>query len=289
MTTPTQTTVFLGEFETKSVIDLGLLAPGTYYYKLMVRCNSLLSSVFLQACPGGATVKANYFDTTTGDELTPERYELTGHDLLGPADAGSTNRILVTKIHNKPQLEIIVTGSAVNVGVYVTAVSTTASDLDAALIRDGDTWLPTVSKAIPVACLDEDTGELNFLRCPLKVVIVGDTVPGNTGDVYYLRGSVACVPGSTQIVLTDTVPALTVRYLKSLWVTAFNDGEFSLKAAGVEIAAGLISNVQHNISFRFDPPRPISPGTLLELEFSSDSEPNYPCQITAFLSGNDST
>lgn len=281
------TTVFLGEFETKSLLDLEVRPAGTYYVKMMVRCNSLLSSVYIKS--GTGTVKANYFDTTTGDELSPERFDLTSHDLLtAPADNGETHRILVTKIHNKPILELIVTGT-VEFGVYVTAVSTSASDIDSALIRDGDTFVQETNKAIPIACYNEDTGLMEFIRCPLKVEIVGDTSPGNGGALYFKDASVLCVPGTTQVLITETIPALTTRYLKKLWVTAYNDGLFSLEAAGLEIAAGLISNVQHNISFNFDPPRPIGAGVLLELKFISDTEPDYPCPIKAFLSGNDVT
>ena len=137
----TDTTVFLGEFETKTALELETRPPGTYYIQVMVRCNSLLSSVFVKACAGGATVKANYYDTTTGDSTTPERYDLNSHVLLGTADVGDTNRILVTKIHNKPILEVVVTGGAVEFGVYITAVTETASDLDASLklhLQDAD-------------------------------------------------------------------------------------------------------------------------------------------------------
>ena len=260
--------------------------PGTYVQVGETVGNSILSSVFVEAIDPGATLKINYYDTTTGAQVG-ERFELTGHDLITDALAPLTTlRILVTRIHHRIVAEAVVTGGNVKFSLYATVVSSTASDLDQSLIRDGDTWLPTITKALPVACLNELTGEMEFIRCPLKVVVTGDT---SAGTPYYLRGEVACAPGTTQTVFTDTVPALTTRYLKKLWVTAFNDGQFSLLAGGLEVAAGLISNVQHNISFSFDPPRPISPGVSLELEFSSDSEPNYPCPVIAFLSGSDIT
>lgn len=109
------------------------------------------------------------------------------------------------------------------------------------------------------------------------------------GTRFYLRGTIAASPGATVTVFTTTVPALTTRYLYSLFVTAYNDGQFSLEAAGIEIAAGLIHVSEKNISFNFDPPRPIGAGVLLELKYLSDSEPNYPCPITAFLSADDVT
>ena len=286
MAAATQTSVFLGEFETKSVLDLETRAPGTYYVKMMVRCNSLLSSVFIQTADGGATIKVNYFDTTTGSEDTPERYDLNGHDILGPANAGETNRLLVTKIHNKPVLEVIVAGGSATFGVYVTAVTSSASDIDSALIRDGDPFIPSTSKAIPMACYNEDTGTMQFIRCPMPVTIISDTTEGAH---YHIRGSLPAIPGSPITLITDTVPGGTLRRLHKLWVTAYNDGYFSLKVNGLEIATGLISNVQHNISFNFEPHYPISAGGVIELKYFSDDEPNYPCLVTAFLSGDDIT
>jgi hypothetical protein len=283
VTTQTATTVFLGEFETKTLLELETRGPGTYNVKMMVRCNSLLSSVFIKT-NAGATVQANYFDTTSGDEATPERYDLQSHDPL--STPGVTNRILVTKIHNKPQLELIVTGGTVEFGVYVTAVSTSASDIDSALIRDGDTFFQTSNKAIPIACLDEATGKLEFIRCPLKVSIVSDD---SNGTPYFLRGKVNAIPDGAVTVFSTTVPVGTIRSLKHLWVTALNDGDFSLEAGGFEIAAGRIDNVAHNVSFRFFPARPISAGTLIELKYNSDTEPTFACPVTAFLSASDVT
>lgn len=278
------TTVFLGEFETKTLLEVEPRGPGTYPVKMMVRCNSLLSSIYIKAADAGATIKANYFDTTTGDEFTGERYDLSSHLPYGPANAGETHRLLVTKIHNKPQLEVIVTGGNVEFGVYATAVSSSASDVDSALVSDGDTFAPETNKAIPMACLDVSTGLLNFVTCPLKVEITGQG-----GDLYHIRGGVDADPGNTVTVLTDTVPTGTERRFTKLWVTATNDGYFSLLANGVEIAAGRIDVVQHNVAFRFDPVHTIGAGISYELKYSSDDDPTEACPIIAFLTGFDVT
>ena len=112
---------------------------------------------------------------------------------------------------------------------------------------------------------------------------------GLVGDPYYKRGSVAVNPGSTVTIFTDTVPVDTTRKLSVLWVTAINDGEFSLKADGIEIASGRIDHVSRNIPFNFYPDLPIDPEVELELTFTADSEPTVPFNVTAFLSGYDIT
>lgn len=123
---------------------------------------------------------------------------------------------------------------------------------------------------------------------------IGSTVLPSPPDTeyaspQYIRGEIAVAPGGSVSVFTWVVPALTIRRLKLLWVKAINDGDFSLQANGVEIATGRISVVQHNISFKFDPPRPIAAGVTLELLFVADSEPSVACPVTAFLSGYDLT
>ena len=273
-------------FELDPLKDGSPRAPGTYLQLAETKGNSILSSVFVESIDPGATLKINYYDTTTGATVG-ERYELTGHDLiLDTIPPLTTLRIMVSRIHHRIAAEAVVTGGNCKFSLYVTVVSSSVSDLDQTLIRDGDTWLPTISKAIPIACLNETTGEMKFIRCPLKVEVVGDF---SDGTPYFLRGQINADPGNTVTVLTDTVPALTTRKLKKLWVTALNDGFFSLEAGGLEIAYGRIDNVAHNISFNFEPPRPISAGVLLELKYISDSEPTMTCGITAFLSGSDFT
>lgn len=109
----------------------------------------------------------------------------------------------------------------------------------------------------------------------------------DAGTPFYLRGEVPAVPSGSTSVLSYTVPALQKRSLRQLWVTALNDGHFSLEADGVQIATGRIDNVAHNVSFTFDPPRSFLVGVVLELFYNSDDEPTHICPVTAFLSGVD--
>lgn len=192
------TEVFLGVFETDNLLDLKNRGPGTYRIKLMIRCNSLLSSIYIKSADAGATVKANYFDTTTGSELTTERYDLLSHDLYDDTNVGETNRILVTKIHNKPQLEVIVTGGNVEFGVYGTAVSSSASDLDSALIRDGDLFVTDVNRALPVSCLDRSTGTLHFIPCK--------------GGKLWITGDVSISPVTTPLIAALPLTTASTEY-----------------------------------------------------------------------------
>lgn len=119
----TNTTANLDQFETKAVVPLSIYAPGTNFYKMMIRGNSILASVFVKDIPIGAAVDIEFFDTTTGTELTPERFDLASFKTLTSADNGKTFRILVPRIHNKPQIEVNVAGAACEFGIYITVVS----------------------------------------------------------------------------------------------------------------------------------------------------------------------
>jgi hypothetical protein len=189
-------------------------------------------------------------------------------------------------MHNKPRLEIIVTGAPVELGVYITVVATFASDLDASLKFDGQTAFLLKDKGLVTMCYDEDSGKFNFLRCKDGALAVTATVE-TPGDPFFIRGQVLASPGNSVDVFTSVVPASTVRKLTQLWVTATNDGYFSLEADGLQVAYGRIDNVLHNAKFNFNPSRPIVSGVSLVLKFISDTEPTMTCSVTGFLSGYD--
>lgn len=280
-----QPIIRLALYETKAVVEVQTFTPGTYTFPLHVEGNSLLSTVYVQSASG--SVKVNYWDFGPGGADFPgERFDLSGHPSIATSDF--TDRILVTNLHNKPRIEIIVTGGPVTLGVYITVIATFASDLDASLHLDMDPADLDKDKGLAVMCYDEEANVFDFIRCKDGGIVVTPS-GGAEGEHYYKRGNIAASPGNVVTVLTDTVPLATVRKLKSVFVTAYNDGQYSLQIDGVEIAAGLISAVEHNLPFKFDPPYPISAGALIELKYTSDNEPNYPCPITAFLSGYDLT
>ena len=117
------TVINLDQYDTRELMPLEVRGAGVYTALMMIRGNSLLSSVYVKSITPGATLKVNYFDTTTGTVDLFERYELNGHALITDTGSGETYRELVTRIHNKPQAEVIVTGGSVEFGVYISVVS----------------------------------------------------------------------------------------------------------------------------------------------------------------------
>jgi len=152
------TNISLNELQTNTLLKVESRAVATYRAKMAIRGNSLLSSIFIKSMDPGSSVKVNFYDTTSGNEQDSERFDLNGHDLISAPQSALTDRILVTKIHNKPQVEVIVSGGIVEFGLYVTVVSTTTSLLDDALVREGDTIDLGTDRGVPFACKNTTTG-----------------------------------------------------------------------------------------------------------------------------------
>lgn len=159
------TNISIRELDTNTLLKLETRPASIYRAKMITKTNSILSSIFVKAIDPGATLQVNYFDTTTGTEADNERYDLDSHDLITDADVGKTFRLTVTRIHNKPQMEAIVTGGSILFGLYITGVSSFASDLDAALLREGDPLVLTSTKGLPTMCFNETQNQFEFLRC----------------------------------------------------------------------------------------------------------------------------
>lgn len=232
--------VQLIEFQSGEIFERQSRGAGTYIQIAEIRGNSILSSIFVRSITAGATLKINYYDTTTSPELG-QRFELVGHDIITDAIAPLTTlRTLVTRIHHKIVAEAIVTGGAIDFSLYATVVSSTASDLDSALNLDGATWDPATDKGLAVMCLDRTTGILDFLPCEdgaLKVTGTVDTVIGSLGTVKSLFAeSLALASNASVDIITYTVPPATTAYLILGEVSGTNIATFDVKLNGTIIA-----------------------------------------------------
>jgi hypothetical protein len=159
-------TLPLQEFETSAILERIVRAPETYRRLIAVSGNSVLSSVFVQAMDPGATLDIRYWDTTTGSEIT-EEYNLGNHLQITPAHLGVkgfTNRIIITKVHNKAFVDAVVAGGNVTFGLYATIVSSFASDLDAALKLEGEAIDLIEDHGLPITVFETSTNTWKFLR-----------------------------------------------------------------------------------------------------------------------------
>lgn len=251
---------------TGPLLPLETRGPGVYRAKLAVRTNALLSSVYIRSADPGATVQVNYWDTTTGNENSPERYDLESHPLLTDAFAGSTSRVTVSRFHNKPQVEVIVTGGSVEFGVYISLIDYFTSELDNGLIIDGSVFDPPNSLGLPSMCLDEDSGLLNFLRCK-----DGGLTVSSPGDEHHRWDTKALVNDSFVDIFTETVPAGVKRVIHETGVSCPTTGVFELLVDGNIVASGRTAPAKPDAKRNFSKGKTVASGLEIKLRFKARS------------------
>lgn len=152
--------IILRESESTTLIPLGVYAPETYELLIQPNGNSLLSSLLVLELDLGASVTVNYWQTTSGNE-TEERSELTGHEPV-TTTSNQAGQVLVTRIHNKVYAEIIVAGGNARFGLYGSVVSSFATDLEAALKKDGQPAELDTDRGLPIVVLNTTTDEYDI-------------------------------------------------------------------------------------------------------------------------------
>ena len=254
----------MNEFQSFELVPLGTYSVDTYERKLELKGNSLISSVFVKSMAVGSTVKVRYWDTSVGTNYN-ERYDLNEHITITPAMLGPngfTHRITVTKIHNKPVVEVIVTGGAVEFGVYGTMVSSFATDLDEALRYEGDTVDLTRDKGLAPIIYDEATGTWKFVRGNNGVQIV----QVYSGDPVHLQGAGTTVASVWTSYISSTVPVGKSRRLYSVRVHTSMECEVRITNNGSNIGGGRVGGVSPNFKNNFKIPYPLAAGDILEIE-----------------------
>jgi hypothetical protein len=151
----------LKELESNDFLPLLERGPGVYLEKLETAGNSILSSVFIQSADPGATVDVAYYQVTAGTEELNERSPLAEHPTLTDASAPGTSKLLVTGIHNKPRVEVTVTGGNATFGVYGTLVTQFPVELQSFL--QGHSVNLGQDKSIPGMIYDPDLNQFLFL------------------------------------------------------------------------------------------------------------------------------
>ena len=280
--------VTLNEFQTLELLPLkntdGTLisrGPGVFTQEMLIQGNSILSSIYLHDIGTATSVDVKYYDTTTGGDLLSERFDLDQHD---PQSVnGVTDRVTVTRIHNKPVMEVTVVAGAAQFGVLISVVSSFATDLDAALIEDGETFIQDRTKAIPIACYDEAAGVMRFMRCVDGAIAV--TVEG-AGVPFHDNGVVSSAIGSNALT-SFAVPALTTRKFTQCNISSFGQGVFTLTAAGVIIAMGRTMPGGPNAFFPFRTPKSVLAGSAVSLTFELLAGQPSPCDVFWSLQASD--
>lgn len=203
--------VIIKNGETSRVLPLSTLSPGTYTIPVQPNGNSLLASLLVLALDPGASITVRFYQTTSADE-SQERSELVAYEPVTTASP-QASRILVTGIHSKVFVEIEIAGGDVNCGILGTVVSSFASDLEAALKRDGQLANLALDKGLPIVVLNTTTGRYEVWEgedgIP-AVRLLGDVQVNLAALKDPVVSNVNMPDGSTEV--TFPVPAGTRAY-----------------------------------------------------------------------------
>lgn len=275
--------VALRNEDTNNLFKLDTYTPGTYTKKIIMDSQSILSTVFVKAIDLGASVKVNYWQDTSGTiEEDLERFDLPSHPLQSaPNPMG--NQILVPRIHNKPRIEVVVTGGSVTFGVYASARNETASDIDSALQLDASDVDLLSDKGIPTMCYDQAQNKFFFLRCENGTIPVSFS---EAGTPFYEGNQTVSTPGVEQTILDFTVAASKIRRLNQAIVTSgTTHGLFRIQRGSDIIGSGRIGSGNLNNTFPWLPRFEAAAGQRIRLFYLQPT--GKARDIEAYIQGNE--
>ncbi len=152
--------ISLAEFAHDAALPLVTRGIGTYSQKLKIFGNSLLSTVFVKSMSPGSSLQVNYWDSGVAPQ-EGERFDLNAHTLIAAGDEPISNRIIVTRFHDKPVVEAIVSGGSVEFGVFISVVADFPVE---GSVLDGQTANLGADKGSPVALYDPSDGKFYLWR-----------------------------------------------------------------------------------------------------------------------------
>jgi len=287
----------LKEFQSLEIVPFTMLDDSEIYQRKMdIFGNSILSSVFVKTMDPGSTILVRYWDTSSG-EGQEERYNLDSHivitpDMLDPT-YGFTHRITVTRIHNKPVCEIIITGGNVEFGVYATVVSTSASDMDQALRSEGQVADFTRDKGLAPVHYDPIENKWYFPRSDHGYQLIKFADDGVVGERVPLRSVDGLMTDADVWVpcITTVVPVGKLRHLHSARVTTTMDCEVQVIVKDeldveTRIGSGRVGVSSPNCFITWKPTELVEAGKEIRVEVRARAS-SFPRAVEAYLGAVD--
>jgi hypothetical protein len=271
----------LNLYDSLAILPVQVLAPGTKIVGTAPYSNSLLSTLWVKSLDVGASVLVRYFDIGPGGgEYPGERIYLSEHIEISTADR--SDRIIVPRLHNKAFAEIIVSGGNVQMGIYVTAVSTFPLDppfkngQNANLSLDGGNgnvvYSPSDNKFYLVTGLSNGAMNVN--------VTGGTIIEGNYVPLIF-KGRTETTPNISQTLINTTVPTGKEFRIRSAKIITRCYGSFLIYANGDIIGEGLTSPAESNAKYDISPYWPVTEGKIIKVDFIQNYGPAM--DVSAYL------
>lgn len=262
----------LALYEERIVIPIQQLDVGTHIYSITPQGNAVLSTLFVKLIDLGGSIKANYYDYGPGDGSTPgERVDLTSHQLISAGDPLS-DRVIVTRMHNRLVLEVIVTGAPVIAGVLITVQADFPQDFG---FLDGQE-----------SNLANDRGNALVLYDPTQnkwFVLRGNG--GNLLTTQYPGISIplsfegTTTPGVEVEVISHTVGAGKIRHLHQCKVSCSTQGKYSIFHGSTLIGSGRTGPGKGEGSHEWRPMYDVPAGDTFRVNYYSVHPPTTDLEV----------
>jgi len=262
----------LGLYESMTVIPIASFNPGIYYVRLGTPAgNSLLSTLFVKSASGSVAVE--YEDSGPGDGTLPgEIINLGGHTVFNTGAV--SERIIITRISNKPRIKVTVLGGAVDFGLHISIVSDFPSE---APFLDGDAVDLNKDKGQPIVLYDETAGTWNFAQGVGGSISAVVDAPG-TPKLYSFSGLTS--PGGSINIFTLSPPIGKIWRLLQLSITC--RAETSVKTSDTSTLIGSLRTGAAAPNAKFNWP-PYTITTALTVDVAQAGGPQVDLEGFVFL------
>jgi hypothetical protein len=262
-------------YETTALIPIQVLDAGVYLFPVATYGNSILSTVWVKALDTGATVQVKWFEHGPGNGDYPgERIELIGHKLIDTAD--TSDRKIITKIHNKPQCEVTIVGGSATLGLYLTVVADTAQD---GLYFDEQAYIANSDSGAGLAIFDETDNKWYLLRGnngALYAEIVGGTISAElSGNPLTFPGSETSIKNNWVTILTKTVTPGKIWKLREVKLNARMYGDFEVYKNSELIGNGFTGAGESMPKFNWPPYLFSTEGDIITIKYRQTLGPVF--------------
>jgi len=271
----------LNLYDSIQLLPVQLLVPGTRFVAAAPFGNSILSTLWVKSVEVGASIEVKWFDYGPGPELYPgEKVYLKSHKIISSSDV--SDRVVISKIHNKAIAEIIVTGGNVEAGIFITSISSFPVD---APYPDGVTYNSENDAGNAQVLLNDGDGKFYIWRGTQEgaanVNITGGTILEAPFNVKILSQQAQTTPAINQVLINANVPSGKNWRLRNLKLATRAYGKFIITANSVIIGEGFTGPAESNAKYEIFPYWPIASALNIKVEFIQSYGPAM--DVSAYL------
>lgn len=243
----------LGIYDTIALVPVSAFSAGNYLFQSATYSNSILSTLWVKSIDPGAEILCRWYDIGPGSGSFPgEKIYIAAHKLISTSD--TSDRRLISGVHNKAFLEVSIVGGSATFGIYITAVSSFPQE---APYKDGQDVLFATDAANGLAILDPADDKWYFLRGPqgaLNAYLVGGSVGADpAGNPFLFSARTTTTPNVYQDLIQQTIPAGKLWKTRQAKVICRGSGEYQIYADSDIIGEGKTSQAETNSRFDWSP------------------------------------